>query len=236
MNYPENDYRNYLAHHGILGMKWGIKNGPPYPLGVEDHNASERKAGWMESLKSRFSRSKKSDLATEPEDDDIQEIKNMLQTKGYSRDETYSGKNSETWSKEEKKIDNALMELKFYKRDYNLDLGNGRVFHRDKNTIDDVKKYVRTGENFCNNYKEYEPILKRAIVNDLKSRGGWGNVQDVSPKKLKDGFVIDYVSIEDDNRVYVSFYDKAGNIGYHSASLELDLKNKKPSRNVAIEG
>lgn len=32
-------------------MKWGKRNGPPYPLGVGDHSASEKKAGWMESLK-----------------------------------------------------------------------------------------------------------------------------------------------------------------------------------------
>ena len=24
---------DYLAHHGRLHMKWGVKNGPPYPLG-----------------------------------------------------------------------------------------------------------------------------------------------------------------------------------------------------------
>lgn len=25
--------RTYLAHHGIKGQQWGVKNGPPYPLG-----------------------------------------------------------------------------------------------------------------------------------------------------------------------------------------------------------
>ena len=30
--YPRNDYR-YLAHHGVKGQKWGVKNGPPYPIG-----------------------------------------------------------------------------------------------------------------------------------------------------------------------------------------------------------
>lgn len=33
----------YLAHHGINGQKWGIRNGPPYPLKPGMHSAAERK-------------------------------------------------------------------------------------------------------------------------------------------------------------------------------------------------
>lgn len=33
----------YLAHHGIEGQKWGVRNGPPYPLSAEDHSAREKK-------------------------------------------------------------------------------------------------------------------------------------------------------------------------------------------------
>lgn len=43
---------NELYHHGILGQRWGKKNGPPYPLGASDHSASEKKAGWRKSLNS----------------------------------------------------------------------------------------------------------------------------------------------------------------------------------------
>lgn len=50
MNDRRHNGKEYLSHHGILGMRWGKKNGPPYPLGDEDHSASEEKAGWEDSL------------------------------------------------------------------------------------------------------------------------------------------------------------------------------------------
>ena len=33
-----------LRHHGILGQKWGVRNGPPYPLSGGDYTPSQRKA------------------------------------------------------------------------------------------------------------------------------------------------------------------------------------------------
>lgn len=33
----------YISHHGIQGQRWGVQNGPPYPLDYEDHNAREKR-------------------------------------------------------------------------------------------------------------------------------------------------------------------------------------------------
>lgn len=41
---------NELYHHGILGQKWGVRNGPPYPLSSGAHSAREKKAGWTKSV------------------------------------------------------------------------------------------------------------------------------------------------------------------------------------------
>ena len=34
---------NYLIHYGILGQRWGVQNGPPYPLSGEQKSSSEKK-------------------------------------------------------------------------------------------------------------------------------------------------------------------------------------------------
>lgn len=39
-----------LYHHGIIGMHWGQRNGPPYPLSPSAHSSSEKKDGWQKSL------------------------------------------------------------------------------------------------------------------------------------------------------------------------------------------
>lgn len=35
-------YNDYIAHHGIKGQKWGVRNGPPYPLS-KGAKSSEKK-------------------------------------------------------------------------------------------------------------------------------------------------------------------------------------------------
>lgn len=40
-----NDFcSGYLMHHGIQGQKWGVKNGPPYPLKDSQKSSVEKKS------------------------------------------------------------------------------------------------------------------------------------------------------------------------------------------------
>ena len=46
-------WRAQLYHHGIKGQRWGVKNGPPYPLGGGDYSQSEKKAIYKERKRGR---------------------------------------------------------------------------------------------------------------------------------------------------------------------------------------
>lgn len=36
-------YKDYLMHYGRLGMKWGVMNGPPYPIGTGEPTERQKK-------------------------------------------------------------------------------------------------------------------------------------------------------------------------------------------------
>lgn len=70
--------KNYLEHHGILGQKWGKKNGPPYPLDEKQHSSAEKKAGWKKSLKVSGSKSEGTNRNHKLTDEQKAQIKKAL--------------------------------------------------------------------------------------------------------------------------------------------------------------
>lgn len=50
---------DYICHYGIRGQKWGVKNGPPYPLKGGDYSATEKKFKYQKSKKANSAINKK---------------------------------------------------------------------------------------------------------------------------------------------------------------------------------
>lgn len=78
MDYLE--YKNYVSHSGILGMKWGKRNGPPYPLKPGDHSAEEKRKN--KGNYSQDNRPKNPNASGKSTSSDIQKVP----------DDVYSGK------------------------------------------------------------------------------------------------------------------------------------------------
>ncbi len=49
---------DYLEHHGIQGMKWGKRNGPPYPLTAAAKSAAEKAGKVAGSAKESYKKTK----------------------------------------------------------------------------------------------------------------------------------------------------------------------------------
>lgn len=73
---------NKLYHHGILGQKWGVKNGPPYPLKGGDYSQSEVKA-------IRAKRQNRNSIYNKKHFDEVlKSDKTTLSTLSYNKDRT----------------------------------------------------------------------------------------------------------------------------------------------------
>lgn len=49
--YQPSEDSDFLMHHGIKGQKWGVENGPPYPLNRKDYSPAEQRANAKEIAK-----------------------------------------------------------------------------------------------------------------------------------------------------------------------------------------
>lgn len=67
-------FSDSLQHYGILGMKWGKRNGPPYPLTGKTMSASEKKAVDPSYAKAHDKKNKVKYMS----DQDLKDVNNRL--------------------------------------------------------------------------------------------------------------------------------------------------------------
>lgn len=128
-----------MTHHGILGQKWGVRNGPPYPLGGGDYTPSEKKAIYKQR------KSKNSIYNKRHFDDVLSKEKTTLSTLSYDPNRT---KNADMFFATHKALDrhqyNALFNRKvpmpIYDKDGN-EIGTGQFlkYRVDNSLKSDVK-------------------------------------------------------------------------------------------------
>lgn len=151
-------YNNYLAHHGILGQKWGKKSGPPYPLDVSDHTASEKKAASAAGVKVGSDSGKGSITKVEKKTDSQKETKKVQEplTEDQKQKLIRSG-NANNVKKYSKQLTNQELREAIDRMDLNSRLDSYKVANDTFNKIDKTIKKVdrvsgwaKTGVNTWN--------------------------------------------------------------------------------------
>lgn len=194
-----NDFEsNYLMHHGILGQKWGQQNGPPYPLDSNKHSASEKKAGWMKSLKekseakkkakkqkaalekarkARAEKAKKEQIAKEYEADKQKVLTSGKASEVYKYQGAMSNKELGDavqrirWETELREMSAKEQQTNFQKID--------AVMKRTK----DVTNWAKIGIDTYNTMAEVHNTFYASKEDDLWPRIGWDDNADVKKDK-----------------------------------------------------
>lgn len=100
---------NELRHHGILGQKWGKRNGPPYPLKPSARSSAEKRAARKRPKKSEAQieseHAKRSDmvnrgtLTDEELQKKIQRLKMEKELRELTETEIDPGRRSPLWTR-----------------------------------------------------------------------------------------------------------------------------------------
>lgn len=155
---------DYLAHHGVTGMKWGVMHGPPYPL--------KRTAGGQLDARTQLKRkiqAAKSDYAAH------------LARKKIARDERRAEKISKKQEKELAKQEKKKTRLAAQESRRLLMEEKVRAADADKREA--LKQYVRRNPK---EFPKYTDVFSETEINDLISKINLDRrVQDIRDEEVK---------------------------------------------------
>lgn len=212
-----------LAHHGILNQKWGVRHGPPYPLGGGDYSPSQRRA-------IRNKRKAGNSIYNKRHFDEVLKAdKTTLSTLSYDRDRT---KNTDMFYATHNVLDkhqyNALFNRPIPRTVYDengnpIGTGNFIKYRIDNSLKKDIKvasedsgaevfrELFKKDRDFYNFVMD-EDRMQSYFVSDKYKFKGYREVRQVL-EKMKQG---DYTPTADELQIvyrmfnYVIPYDGAG--------------------------
>ncbi len=216
--YENIDYSPYLAHHGILGQKWGKKNGPPYPLGASDHSAAEKKAGWKKSLdndgKTLSKRQLKRNIKDKKEDVDYAQ-RSLNQAKAQLKGDRLVAKMSE---RKLKKLESAS-------------IPKNKKIAEERQFLEDIKRHIQKDKGNV----ETAEAIKVAAVMDLTE--AQLKLDLAKAKKVIDGYTREQIDSEKKrlgNDVYGSkankYVDKYSDV--RKAKIEFDMRSDQVAKEL----
>lgn len=239
-----NDYR-YLSeiyHHGILNQKWGVRNGPPYPLSGGQYSKSEKQAVYKE-------RKKKNSIYNKKHFDKVISTNDKVATLSYDKDRT---KNTDYIYAAYKKRDKQQYKAMFNKPinevtvDENGSVKSNKVLKYSINhkVLNDMKVASEdsAAETFRNLYQKDRDFynfvtddsrMKSMFVDSKYIYKGYREARDVIEKMKKSQ---DYVPTDTElQKVYRMFNYVIPNDGGGDARKARDIQNQRNKFFKALE-
>lgn len=146
-------YDNHLEHHGVLGQKWGVENGPPYPLGRDvQETLANGEFGTLKSTLRESAGNKTNNNASNEPNDKVSNLKKL-----------YSESRSDYEKECEKVIDERVSEADINKC---IDLYIDYVFSGNK-----AGSYKKAEEREIKAWNKYDSEVKKISENIFGDEG-----------------------------------------------------------------
>ena len=214
----KNDFRDYIMHHGIKGMHWGERNGPPYPL---DSSISTGKS----LKKDHVSKSKKE--STSKNIDNTAESEKVL--KGFTKQKSEYNSDWDWYENNNVKVKDSFgkktnQHYMYDSRDNNLTVKNG------------IK-------DFTKDYAEHDKALRKHLSQFKEDFYDWTD----KSMSLDEFWKFFNEDTKNNNLFYFSEYNgsiiveanywpDSDLFGGHEITIEYDPVTKKCSAGYAMNG
>lgn len=97
-------YSEYLAHHGIEGMRWGKRNGPPYPLNASQMTSVEKAKNEVSEFATKEA-IKRAKFKEKVKMTKLKEREQVRQNKAQEREERRQNRVDERESRRQNRVD-----------------------------------------------------------------------------------------------------------------------------------